>query len=229
MPTIVSGLLKYKRKKKAKGQFDSDKIKYPTSYRRMAKSAYKMSKQLKMSREIKYIDYSLPNTTLTTTAVSYSLGDLSQGITGINRIGRYVNFHSLKCHIVTGVTSNASPSVCIRIAIILYRGDTNSGTFPAWSNIFYTGDGTTNSYLSFYNDRYLDDFKVLYDQIFSLGIGGMPATRVDDYKIPLNFKAAYNDATTYMTNGALYLFAITNVTANLPGILYRIRLTFSDA
>lgn len=109
---------------------------------------------------------------------------------------------------------------------MLIRDDQPNGVVATPANILQAV-----SYLSPKNDAYKKRFESLFDRMYCLSEQGVPAIE-DDFYYKLQDHTNYGLGNTGLigdiSTGAYYLFMISDIGANAPGVAWYTRMRFID-
>lgn len=187
----------------------------------MAYSALVMAKRLKdmVNTEYKFYDVNNGSNPDWTGSLS-TLNTPNQGSTDSTRIG-----DSIKCQNLTlrgYITANAASAAFVRMMIIW---DPQAKSATTADILEYTGSVYAPFSPKDYDKRF--QTRVLLDKTFNV----MPADVIQrefDYVIPIDQHTQFEAGGIGINSGALKILLISNLSANLPGVFYQARLSYTD-
>jgi len=204
---------------KAVGKWASDA--YSVGARALA-GVSRLTKLINIETKV-FHKYSSFNITNTPTVSCISL--VPQGSDQGNRTGNSLKLQSFEMNYVLTINTSATINAIIRVMIL--RDLENAGSDPTPTDIF---DLSTTAYISAMNYNNRERFSILYDKVSCLSVVNKELA-FDSFKASqaghIKFRGS---ATSSASNaeGALYLVAQSNATANYPTIEGEETFTYTD-
>jgi len=205
----------------------------------MSQHRYRSYRTDKGGVELKYLNYSNPEASVTSTGSVALLNGCTQGLDSINdRIGRKIVMNSIileGCiqNTVTSLTNAAffAGSDAVKIALVFDK-QTN-GAIPAWSDVFNIS-AAYNAPFATRNIPYIDRFMVLWTDIKTICATNNTIARFGvsmPFNLEVRFEASNAGTSADISSGALYLlYADMNVSGgNDTLISFVSSVTFKDA
>lgn len=187
----------------------------------MAYTAYKTAMRLKDMINTEYKFYDINNASNPDWTGSLStLNTPNQGSTDQTRIG-----DSIKCQNLTlrgYVVANSAAPAFVRMMIIW---DPQAKAATTADILEYTGSVFAPFSPKDYDKRF--QTRVLLDKVFSV----MPADVIQrdfDFVVPIDQHTQFEAGGIGINTGALKILLISNLSANLPGVHYQARLSYTD-
>ncbi len=189
--------------------------------------------------EVKYIDTTQSNDTLSSTGTVTPLNACVQGTDSINRLGRKIVCNSVS---VRGVVANSATDLnngtsfpyigdVVKVAIVLDKQV--NGAAPVFGDVFNINAGSMSPFAN-QNISNVDRFHILWEK--NLTICATNNT-LAHFEITMNcdLETRYNtnnngNATDMVSGGIFLAFADTNSSGSLSSIMaFSARVTFKDA
>lgn len=160
-----------------------------------------------------------PNTTGSVTTLSL----MSQGIAEHERVGDSVKLQRYSGRM--SFTQHASATSTI-VRMIIFQGKQERGNPYNIGEIIYNGSSTSVISPKNYDQRF--NTKIMFDKTYTLSKQGT-TVKMLDLNLPLNWHLEYEDNTTSIFNGGLYMVLISNEATNTPTVKGELRLTYTDS
>lgn len=181
-----------------------------------------ITKQLKDGTEIKYKDFVLSSTAISSTGRVDTLNNIDQGTTVVQRIGTQI--HCIRVHIRAMLSWNANTAFQLLRIIVFKDLQQIDGTTPAVTDVL-----ETNSYLSHIAYKNKRRWKVYKDETMDTSNTEMVANPFK-FNIPINDVIRWSDASgTDICYRGIYILAISDSSlVNGPSLTWRSRITYTD-
>lgn len=223
MPYKKYGRRNYNRRR---GRFRSRKPWYKKKYSAMevASKAWSAAKWLKSMVNVeRKVLQTTNNTSISTVPAVTHLSAIPQGDTQSQREGNSVKAIYLGIRSTITCNISATSGSFNRIVVVLDTqqvGDTS----PSWSDVFTSPDAR-----SFLNPNTLGRFKILYDKVHNLTLGGNYENKYVEINIPLQHHLRYNGtASSDIQKGGLYYMVVGDQGTNTTTHNMNSRLRYVD-
>lgn len=179
--------------------------------------------------EYKFIDVNSTSTGYNTTATIAPLSQIAQGLTSITRVGDSFRLQTIE---VRGRVFAAAAATNSVVRIIIFRDLDNDGVLPPATELMEI-DSVNSAPLSPFKFNRKGRFSILYDQMMTTQ--SILATGVSSkefvYKANLSGHVQFLGTTAASASngkGSVYIYIVSDESANTPTVAYYSRITFTD-
>lgn len=185
------------------------------STRMIAKRALKKATTLQKNDELKWLDTSITDATVSSASAAFTLNSITQGTTESNMIGDHCRMTSIQYNVGWKTTNTQTETYQIRFLLVKFRDSTVGSTL---TTVLLDSAGDQNVH-SLYEMTGRDNYKILEDKVITVQASTAAGDnqRVHRVKRQLNAKFSSSELSHEQTIKLFVLHNYTDESINISG------------